>query len=469
VSRRDPAAGHDDPLAGDEPPSEEVLDELLRAFAVDVDDHAAAADVDLTSPEVDALLTPPGVAHEHDDHVAEEAIADAPVEPPERADHVEPTATDGPERLDQPDQPDQPVDAAAAPPVIDDDSVETVAFVEPVDLVAPVEAAETEAPGEPDAGVAGDPLLGGAGGSTVTIVDDELPDSVYVGGSLDPNAPPRPTVFIDGGQEAIDGSPMISIEDASSAAHIEPRLRDRRIAVKRAAGRRRLKWAIAVGAVVVLIVAALAVLGSGLFAVDSVRVEGARRTDQRVLDSIVADLEGRPVLRVDTDAIEGRLEALPWVDDARVTTDFPDAATIELRERSAVATVEDRDGGWMLLDADGRVLAVSEEQPEGLMVITVPDLPVVEVAKFAPRGVGAAATLSRSLTPLIESRAEGITVTPDGSDLRLTLAGGAEVRFGSAEADQLVPKLVRLQTVLTDLGDRPVSYIDVSTNDIGVG
>ena len=456
MTASDPAVGKD-PLTRDEPPSDEVLDELLRAFSVDVDDNAAAAGVDLTSPEVDALLTPPGTEQPPED-AAEEPTDDDTAAPSAPADEVEPAATD---ESDEPDEPDESDESAAVDAVVDPSPVVSDASVEHAEPVEPLE------PVEQDAGVAGDPLLGTAAGSTVTIVDDNLPDAVYVGGNLDPTAPPRPTVFIDGGQEAIDGSPMISIEDASSAAHIEPRLRDRRIAVKRAAGRRRLKWAIAVGLVVVLMVAALAVLGSGLFAVDSVRVEGARRTDERVLDSIVADLEGRPVLRVDTDAIEARLEALPWVDDARVTTDFPDAATIELRERTAVATVQDRDGGWMLLDADGRVLAMSEEQPEGLTVITVPDLPVVDVAKFAPQGVGAAATLSRSLTPLIESRAEGITVTPDGSDLRLALTGGAEVRFGAAE--ELVPKLVRLQTVLNDLGDRPVSYIDVSTNDIGVG
>lgn len=445
MTRREPALGPELPGAA---PSPDVLDELLRAFAVDIDDHDRLAAVDLTSPEVDALLTPPGTvvptpSGDDDDGAANDVDGDA--------------------------EPGADALGDAAPPEPTDPSLDARAGseVEPPDDVRV----------SPDGAIAGDPLLGAVtdasaddgdetAGATVSIIDDDLPDAVYVGGSLEPAAPARPTVFIDGGEEATDSSTM-SIEDASSAAHIEPRLRDRRIAVKRAAGRKRLKWALAITLVLMLVIAALAVLGSGLFSIDEVRVEGAVRTDESALEEIVDDLEGRPVLRVDTGVYEQRLKTLPWVDDARVTTDFPNGATIELRERTAVATVSDRDGLWHTLDADGRVLVASEEQPEGLTVITVDDLAPVEVAKFAPQGVGAAATLIRALTPLIESRTEAVIVTPDGSDLRLTLTGGTEVRFGAA--DDIVAKLVRLQTMLTDLGARPVSYIDVSTNDIGTG
>jgi len=494
MSRREPAVGSDLPRT--DVPSPEVLDELLRAFSADVDDHERLAAVDLTSPEVDALLTPPGTATQSaasgddagaagttaGDAGAGELVGDESdaVRDPDPLDLI-----DEPHQVtDEPDDGDTSGQTTGEPGArhVTDATDETGARAGDSGLAAGGEPPDdtaghlpTETP--PEGAVAGDPLLGAtaaasgesdddADGSTVRIVDDDLPDAVYIGGSLEPAAPARPTVFIDGDVEAADGSPM-SMEDASSAAHIEPRLRDRRIAVKRAAGRKRLKWMLAITVVVVLVIAALAVLGSGLFSIDEVRVEGAEQTDPDALAEIVADLEGRPVLRVDTDAIEARLETLPWVDDARVTTDFPDGATIELRERTAVATVQDRDGGWSILDADGRVLAASEEQPDGLTAIIVPDLPAVEVAKFAPQGVGGAATLIRSLTPLIESRTEAVIVTPDGGDLRLTLTGGTEVRFGAA--DDIVAKLVRLQTMLTALGTRPVRYIDVSTNDIGTG
>ena len=72
-----------------------------------------------------------------------------------------------------------------------------------------------------------------------------------------------------------------------------------------------------------VVVAALAVLGSSLFAVDDVEVEGAVYTDEARLAAVVDELDGTPVLRVDTDAAERELEAIPWVEDARVHHRLP--------------------------------------------------------------------------------------------------------------------------------------------------
>ena len=52
-----------DPRPGDalpraDVPSAEVLDELLQAFSIDVSDRARFDEIDLTSPEVERLLTP---------------------------------------------------------------------------------------------------------------------------------------------------------------------------------------------------------------------------------------------------------------------------------------------------------------------------------------------------------------------------------------------------------------------------
>ena len=83
-----------------------------------------------------------------------------------------------------------------------------------------------------------------------------------------------------------------------------------------------------------------------------------------------------------------------------------------------------------------------------------------------PRGFAAAASLVQAMTPQMARRAESVAVAPDGGDLRLQLRGGTEVRFGAAE--DLVAKLVRLQTVLDDHADRPLSVIDVSTNEVTI-
>ena len=138
-------------------------------------------------------------------------------------------------------------------------------------------------------------------------------------------------MFID--DQDVDAGATISLADASSATRIEPRMRERRIAVKRAAGRKRLRWAFVVVGVLALIVAVLAVLGSSLFSIKTVDVEGTVYADPAAVQKVVDELRGQPVLRVDTDAAERELEAIPWVEAARVSADFPSSASIQVRER----------------------------------------------------------------------------------------------------------------------------------------
>jgi cell division protein FtsQ len=125
-----------------------------------------------------------------------------------------------------------------------------------------------------------------------------------------------------------------------------------------------------------------------------------------------------------------------------------------------------------VLDADGRVLAVIDGQPVALVWISGPGTLDLIPGDFAPIGYSSAASLVTKLTPNIRSRVESLLVTPDGSDLVLILtspSGPIEVRFGSAIGDNAqIEKLVRLERKLADIGDDPVSVIDVSTAEVTV-
>jgi cell division protein FtsQ len=309
---------------------------------------------------------------------------------------------------------------------------------------------------------------------------DDPPDAVYLAAG-DPllaamaarTRPPVETsdaaadapVFID--DQALERGETISLADASSATRIEPRMRERRIAVKRAVGRKRLRWVLVAVVVVALVVAALAVLGSSLFAIDEVRVDGAVYTDPVALQAVVDDLEGTPVLRADTDRAERALEAIPWVADARVTAQFPGSATIELREREAVATYQGPDQRFRVIDVDGRVLDVLDAQPAEYLAITSPDAADLEPGQFTAQGFIAAANLVQALTPELRLLAQSVAVTGNGSDLRLAITDGREVRFGPGR--DLVAKLVRLQTRLAQVDAGGFQYLDVSTNEVTTG
>lgn len=510
----EPRVGPDVP--GSDAPSPDVLDELLRAFSVDPDQADRHRDIDLTSPEVTDLLTPSGGRSKvgpaaagagHDDGSAdgvdaeEDPGAAAGVGPDDGADETEDDEAEGDEAEGDDIDGDEGVDERATDDVASEPGggERRVVVIDDTDGVADADTgAETvvlaavdarpddsgeivgdDGPAAPAGGVVGDPFLrtgapavaeeaaddaAEGGARTISIVDEGLPDTVYIGGNLEPTDVGRSTVVID---DRDPGDSTISLEDAATATKIEPRIQERRTAVKRAKSRKRLKWGIAATLVILVVVAALALLGSGLFAVDRVAVEGAEHTTDEELAAVVDDLEGTPVLLVDGDRLERELEQLPWVEDARVTTRFPNRATIELRERTPAAVFQGADAQWRTIDDTGRVLAVSETAPPGYLPILGEGFPSVEPGVFAPTGLQGAAQLATYLTPNMLARTREITVTPDGSDLRMTFTDETEVRFGPAT--DLVQKLVRLETKLADLGDEQVSYLDVTTNEVGQG
>ena len=301
---------------------------------------------------------------------------------------------------------------------------------------------------------------------TISIGGDDLPDAAYLDDELERDSPSKP-VFIDD-----DGGTDALMPQEASTRGIEPRIRQRRIGVKRSANRRRLWWLALAVVVVAVLIGVLALLGSSLFAVDQVTVTGNVYTDQAALDAVIDELTGTAVLLVDTAAVEAQVEAIPWVRDARVRTSFPDSASIEIRERTPVAAMMGADGRARVIDVDGRVLALVDGQPVAPVWISGPGTLDVAPGQFASIGYSAAASLVTKLTPDIRSRVDSMLVTPDGADLVLVLTsdrGLVEVRFGSALGENSqIEKLVRLQRTLEDIGTKPVTVIDVSTSEVTV-
>ena len=296
--------------------------------------------------------------------------------------------------------------------------------------------------------------------------DDELPDAKYLDQELgsDPEDDSG-TVFIDD-----DGTgDAIAAKDATGRG-IEPRLRQRRIGVRRAEGRRRLKWAAIVAAIVVVVIGFLAMLGSSLFSVTEIDVTGLQNADAAAVESVMADLLDQPVLLVDTDEAEERLEAIAYVEDARVRTDFPNSVSIELRERVPVATVQGTDGQFRILDAEGRVLDVIGGQPVAFVLISGTNPLDLAEGQFASQGYASATSIVTKLTPAVRSRLVSMSVTPDGSDLRFVLSNepgeNIEVRLGVAITDDdQIQRLVRLERVLDDVLGTDTTMIDVSTSE----
>jgi cell division protein FtsQ len=371
-------------------------------------------------------------------------------------DDASPTATAADDLVIVEQVPPEPPEPAEPPRII---RIDGLGGDDPGDIADPAPSDGVDPPPSGDASGAAD--ASGAPG-IITIDDADLPDAVYVQGSLDADGSHSIVIIEDD-----DTGDTISPDaERDIRRGIEPRMRERRVAVKRAQGRKRLKWVALVGGLLAVAVGALTVLGSPWFAVraDQVTVTGDVYTDPDELQAVIDDLVGTPSLRVDTQGLEERLEAIPWVDSARVRVDFPHAASVEIRERQAWATYQGPDRSYRVIDDEGRVLDVLDGYPFAYVLITGPDPVDLEPGDFAPRGYAAAADLAKNLTGAVRGRVTSIEVTADGSRLSLQLDGGLSVRFG--EARDLLPKLVRLETVLSSGAELPPGVIDVSTREV---
>jgi cell division septal protein FtsQ len=328
--------------------------------------------------------------------------------------------------------------------------------------------------------------------------DDSLPDAVYLDdGGLDPltqmsvdDSGARNTIIIGNELDSTGAFDAVAVPSRS----MDPRVRARRVAVKRARGRKRLLWTSLVVLVVLVGVAVLAVFSSSLFAVEHIDIQGAtytQYTEPDVLQAILDQVEGEPVLLVDTRDIERQLEQIPWIERAFVTTDFPDRVLIDVRERRPLATFPGTDGRYRVIDREGRVLTVLDGRPTDYMLLIGP-APDTEAGGLAGTPFAAAAQMISALPGEIRSLSVAASVDATTGDLGLRIVAPAstdadsststtttepddtdpslrddliEVRIGSST--NLDGKLARLLQLIRN-GLDGVVRIDVSTDEVSV-
>ena len=441
--------------SGPEHVPDHVLEELLGAFSREAENPQYHFD----DPSIDRLL---GITDEHlaasdVDDVDDEDDEDDEVDGDE-LDVVEIELDD--DDLDDDDLDDDDLDDDD----LDGDQLERDEF-EPDDVAAVVSVPVVVPDDEPS-----------ATRKIIVIAEDDRPDSVYLDAdkekrfherrdSVDESGERSTIVIADFDEHGVSEPPVAS----SRGASIDPRIRARRISVRRAESRRRLVW-VAIGVAVVLVaVAAVAIVASPIFDVQVITVQGATYTDADVLQSVIDDLEGEPVLLVDTRAAEAKLEAVPWVESARVSTDFPHSVVIDIRERRAVATFQGTDGQFRVVDVQGRVLDVIDNQPVDYPLIVGAN-PDSARGQFAGAVYTAAAQLVVGLPDEIRSILQSIGVDAATGTLSLALDGvvdGTTVPVRLGDAKNLDQKLARLLLQIRS-GLDDVCGLDVSTSDAGV-
>ena len=247
-------------------------------------------------------------------------------------------------------------------------------------------------------------------------------------------------------------------EPKRATARIHPRIRERRVAVTKEAGLKRLKIAAAAGLVVVLTAGAWGLTRSPLLDVDEVRAVGAVQTPLADIIERGGLDYGTPMGDIDPTASAAAIRKLPWVATARVERRWPGSVVVTVTERGPVAGVSRGDGTWALVDAKSRVLMVIEGPPPGLPHIhdagDVPGPGALLPDELAD-AVAAAAALPESLRRVVG----GVNLRPGGVELALT-AGGV-VRLGDP-GRQLTEKLRAAATVLNRVGPEGIGVLDVT-------
>jgi hypothetical protein len=293
---------------------------------------------------------------------------------------------------------------------------------------------------------------------------------------------------------------------------MDPRIARRWVEVRRQQGRRRLRILVVVSAVLLAVASGAGLLYTPVFKVRHVRVsvEGSVAPAQVAAWSGVT---GRTLMiRVNDSRIERRLDSVPGLGDARVSTHWPGTVSIRVAVRQPVAAVQTAGAGtspaqsqvrWSELDATGRVVAVVNLPPAGLPLVegvgaapgegqwipgsagpgaSVPaagepglvDLSAPSDGPSVPGGVAAALAVAASMPQQIRSSVQAIEIGPAGGQtgargLSLIVAptagssGPLTVVFG--DGSQLAAKLTALATVLTQSDLTGITGLDLTVPD----
>ncbi len=187
---------------------------------------------------------------------------------------------------------------------------------------------------------------------------------------------------------------------------------------------RRAVLIVAVAAVLVVAFGTWLVAVSPVFGVRTVLVRGVQTLSAQQVTRAAAVPHGRPLVRLDTAAIRERVERVPEVASATVTTSYPSTVRISVTERVAVGVV--RHGKQIVLvDRTGDQFRQVGQRPGRLPLFVVP------AGADARSTGGAVATVAAALPASVRARVGSVQAL-DPVAITLLLKDGRVVRWGSA-------------------------------------
>jgi cell division protein FtsQ len=239
-------------------------------------------------------------------------------------------------------------------------------------------------------------------------------------------------------------------------AHMDPRIRARRIAVQRGEGRRRLQRLVDAGLLVMVALGFLAALRSPLLDVDRVQVSGNAHTSADAVVAASGIGRGDQLIDLDLQAAGEAVAALPWVRTAELHRGIDGAIAVEITERTPVAVVG-QGAGAVIVDAEGRALAPLADEPGAAASLAVIEAPgALEPGEFAGPEAADALAVAAKLGGVVDM---GVRLSIEDGRLTGLVDPGIQVVFG--DAGQLDAKVRSLRTVLDQVDLACAAMIDL--------
>ncbi len=245
---------------------------------------------------------------------------------------------------------------------------------------------------------------------------------------------------------------------------IDPRLRQRRIAVRRAEGRRRLRVLLAIVVLIALAGVGYALSRSSVFDLDTIKIDGAFGAEADQVAEASGLVVGTPMLDLDLDHAAEGIVALPWVRTAAVDRSWPGTVEIVVTRRIGVAWLPVGDGSGVVIDAEAVAIARVETSAAG-------DLPVITLG---PAGdLGDVQTLALPALDLVDAMPLDLAPWVETFDidyagtaaplLRLDLVGDVIAVMGDDR--DLDTKYEAVRSVLDQVDLAGICEIDVQVGD----
>lgn len=215
-------------------------------------------------------------------------------------------------------------------------------------------------------------------------------------------------------------------------------------------------------ATVVAVVLAIVFGMSIFFKVDNVRVSGCDKYTAWEVAEASGVEDGMNLMTISRAQISGSIiDKLPYVNKVRVGINLPDTVIIEITELDAVYAIEDADGGWWLMNDEGRIVEQTNNiSSENYTQVLGVKIQVPQVGEQAVAKEMEVATVPIPEETGEETDEEAAEETTEETTQPVTMA---TVAVGVTGADRLRTVMTVLQQLSTNSISGMIDSVDVTS------